>query len=196
MHENAANLLEPIALKVLKGRGEMLKNNIIVDSKKFNLHNSIDGKVAAPQNSNLQKYAHPNAKYKNREDISISLIAVASAQRSSSTFLSRLVLAVMPCHLSLGEILIPLRFTARTEQDKVAWEKEGKELQSDVGTIDIDINDLANFILDVGKRRCEEKLQENPQNKCNGHCWVNYKHFSGQMGRDNYSNTSIFGMLF
>ena len=114
----------------------------------------------------------------NTNSTSVSVIVVASDQRSSSTFLSQDILGNMPCHLSLNEVLSQSKV-----QSGDAWNIEGQRNQmNNRRTNQLDPADLATFIRSVGERRCRTMLAEtNQTDRCQNHCWVNYKHFPGHL---------------
>ncbi|CAB9523724.1 expressed unknown protein [Seminavis robusta] len=115
-------------------------------------------------------------------DVSISVIAVLSAQRSSSSFLARDILAQMDeCHVNLNEVLAPSAM-----QSGDAWAIEANHLGfAHLPITQVDPDLLAQFVLQVGRRKCRETLllfhsnntTTTTHNNCHNHCWIVYKHF-------------------
>merc|ERR1712226_997970 len=90
----------------------------------------------------------------------VTFIAIASLQRSSSTFLSHNVLASHPCHVTLNEIFFP-----KIKQSGDAWAKEGNDLpQEKKEKYNISVAKLSSFLMEVAKRRCQEKLLNKNKN--------------------------------
>lgn len=142
--------------------------------------------------STMRKHSETQTDYDVSSDrVSISLIVIASHQRSSSTFLSYNILTgkrvnnqsslLADCGLALNEIL-----TNSQQQSGDAWEMEGKRI---FGTFNgtraathISPSKLASFIVQVGQRRCKEVLHHcNSTLLCDNHCFVNYKHFPSHL---------------
>mmetsp|Transcript_27837 Transcript_27837/g.48131 ORF Transcript_27837/g.48131 Transcript_27837/m.48131 type:complete len:428 (+) Transcript_27837:151-1434(+) len=132
------------------------------------------------QNKNL-KIVNGVPTFENKDNVSVSIIVVASHQRSSSTYLSDEILGEMPCHLTLNEIFFP-----DPKQSGDAWSTVGEELG--IKKVNRKLSDkemgqqrnyLAAFVLEVARRRCRQKLlqQDTSSGQCRNHCWVNYKHF-------------------
>lgn len=132
------------------------------------------------QNKNL-KIVNGVPTFENKDNVSVSIIVVASHQRSSSSYLSKEILGEMPCHLRLNEI-----FFRDPKQSGDAWSTVGEELG--IKKVDWKLSDkemgqqsnyLAAFVLEVARRRCRQKLlqQDTSSGQCRNHCWVNYKHF-------------------
>lgn len=131
------------------------------------------------QNKNL-KIVNGVPTFENKDNVSVSIIVVASHQRSSSSYLSKEILGEMPCHLRLNEI-----FFRDPKQSGDAWSTVGEELG--IKKVNRKLSDkemgqqrnyLAAFVLEVARRRCRQKLlQDTSSGQCRNHCWVNYKHF-------------------
>ena len=113
----------------------------------------------------------------------MSIVVVASHQRSSSTYLSDEIIGKLPCHLPLNEI-----FTPTPSQSGDAWPTVGKDLGIKQVNWDTASNNetmisqptlLATFVLEVARRQCRQKLRQegDAAKECHNHCWVNYKHF-------------------
>ncbi len=125
-----------------------------------------------------------------KDGISVSMIVVASDQRSSSSFLAHKILGAMPCHLSLNEIFI-------SSQSGDAWKTVGREMHLHPHKSKKDPLQMASFVLEVSRRRCYKLLSEDEelQNECRNHCWVNYKHFPIRGHLPDKSNEGVWDAL-
>lgn len=161
------------ALLLLVGVGAAILN-MIKDATPWRQSSCMD--TTDVKSGSALSQLQPNHHNRNSDDVSISLIVVASGQRSSSTFLSHQVLGNMSCHFSMNEIFNP-------NNSGDAWETEGKELllETKMRSPNNPPEALAKFILKVGTRRCRERIQDGQMEGCNNHCWVNYKHFTNHL---------------